>query len=70
MNTKRTATITANDGSSKVKITIEFHPAKNLATCEANAALRGLIRNCADGIRGPIYTDFGAENTKVKIGGK
>lgn len=66
MNTKRVATITANDGSSRVKVTIEFQPKKNLATYEANMAMRGLIRGCADAIRGPIYTDFGVENTTVK----
>ena len=63
---KQVTTITANDGSSKVKVTVELQTKKSLADYEARMAMRGLIRGCADGIRGATYTDFGAENTTVK----
>lgn len=62
---KRVAKITADDGQNKVKIVIEVKTKETLMDAEAALIVQGLVRGCADGIRGVVYTDFGVENTKV-----
>lgn len=65
--TKR-AVIEANDGGIKVLIGIEVSVVNGGFTPdELYMIAKSAARHCSDAIRNEMYTDFGPENTTVKV---
>lgn len=64
---RRNATIKANDGNGhKIEVTIKFESKNGLMKHEVNQVVRETARSVAATLPSIRWTDFGAENMKVK----
>ncbi len=62
------AKVSADDGEIKVNIVIQIvDPDNHLMPVETRRLAKEIARTTADGLRKCSYTDWGAENTKVRL---